>query len=457
MADYDGRLFVTEADLVGVSPVRATSFVWSIDASEFAAVSGGPYVTPLKMSPLDMPTVVPELLLHNWGDGCSVESSYLVDVVAAITDAEERRLLSHRPTRSVVVRWTGLTRSRTYKGMMSLLRHGSSRMPVPLYSDYSTVASGGAAVKTIYCETAYRRFFAGQRCVVFDLVNGEPGNIEYAIIDNVQIGYLVLITNLSNTYSQGAIVFPLMDAEVSLKDSGTFITDTLGNILFRALEVAGASATLPTASGTPDGFQEYNGDPIFAPTPYLPNSGYVMGFARTGKAAKVGRGKITDTYGSRPKFTHKLRYRKFSREDVWDVIQFFDSRRGRFRRFWFVPPENFWNFTAAISTSVSIEAVGNIEDISDFFEHVAVIMDDGTIHIRTIDNVLDNSSTWRIDFDAEIAGLVFADVARVMPAQLVRFSKDAMRERWHTDQTCDIALNMIEVLDEDSVTLLCLT
>jgi len=83
-------------------------------------------------------------------------------------------------------------------------------------------------------------------------------------------------------------------------------------------------------------------------------------------------------------------------------------------------------------------------------------MNDGTSHIRTIDNTIDNSSTWRIDFDAEIAGLVDTDVARVVPAHKIRFSKSVMKEKWHTNEVVDITLDFIEVLDEDSITIVCL-
>jgi hypothetical protein len=293
--------------------------------------------------------------------------------------------------------------------------------------------------------------------VVFDLVMGVPANIEYAVIDNVQLTHLVLVDNLVNTYSAGARVFPLMDVEVSLRDAGNFITGSIAEITITAKEVPGPSALLPTASGTPDGFEEYEDDPIFAPDPHLPNSGYGIGFARAGKLTKMGRGQTSDIYGDRPKYTHKIQYRKFTRAEVWPVIQFFDSRRGRFRRFWFVPPEDLWNLHSADAAYVSIDAVGNIEDILDFHTHVAIVRTDGSIDIRAIDGVVDNSSTWRLDFDAEIAGLTTGDIERIAPAHLVRNKTDAMKERWHTDGKCDITLEFIEVLDEDSVTLICLS
>ncbi|MCP4897888.1 MAG: hypothetical protein GY906_13025 [bacterium] len=459
MTAYLGRLLIDleDDDLVPAHYISVPSIIRSADAGLFAPATGGPYQTPQVMVPLPLPTVMAELLLHNWIQGCTVESNFNVDITSALTDAEERRLLSDRPTRSVQVRWTGLSRVRANRALMSLMRHGTSRMPVPLYSDYTQVNSLGASLKSVYCDPRYRRFFAGQRVVIFDLVQGEPANVEYAQIDNVQVTHLVLLADLVNTYSKGAYVFPLIDAEVSLQETGSFITDTIGDFIFKALEVPGASSTLPTATGTPTGYQEHNGDPVFAPDPYLPNAGYRMGFARAGKVSKSGRGQISDIYGSRPKFTHQLKYRKFTRAEAWKVIQFFDSRRARFRKFWLVPPENIWELHSIATTYANITATGNFEDIEEFFEYVAVVMKDGSIHIRTIDNVVDNSSTWRIDFDAEIAGLVPADVARFIPAHSVRFSKGFMREKWHTDQTCDIILDFVEVLAEGEVPLICLT
>jgi len=281
MTNYNGILIIGEEDLIGVSLPISTSYIYASNSDLFADAAGQPYETIRTVLPLDLPADMPSLMLHNWIEGCDVETAFNVDIVSSIEDSEERRLLS---------RWTGLSAAQSHKALMSLMRLGQARMPVPLYSDFTVVDSGGASAKSISCQGTLRRFFPGARLVIFDLVNDLPVNIEYAVINNAQAAQIVLDANLTNTYAEGAIVLPLMDCEVLLRTSGVvFRTDTVSEMLFRATEVAGPSALLASAVGTPAGFSEYEDYPIFAPTPYLPNTGYKMGFARSGKVATEHR------------------------------------------------------------------------------------------------------------------------------------------------------------------------
>ena len=460
MADYDARLFFDPLD-TDEPWVAGQGISWqllrSVEAEDLGGGASVPVVeSSLTVIPQSLPDPLPNILMFNWAGGITVSSNFQVDVLRMSTASEERRLLADRPTRRMTVRHTGLSRAEMTKIVMNLFRHGNERVPIPLYSDHSRITAT-SAIKEIFCETQYRRFFAGQRFIICDFdSNSRPTNVEWGVIDNVAATHIVPTIALAGSYGIGARVYPMIDVEIVFRDEARLFNDEKGELKISVKEIPGQSALPPTASGTPTGFVEYDDLPIFNETPDA-NFGYAPGMLRGGTQTHQGRGNVTYVMGARPQATHSLTYRALSRASAWPRIQFFDSRRGRTRAFWFISPESMWSATAIAAGSVTIVGDGNIEDIEDFHSHVAILERDGTIHIRAISNVVLASGDFRIDFDENLDTTPnLADIRRVTPAYKMRFEKNGMTEEWTTDGKCDIQFEMVELLREIEITTLCL-
>jgi len=456
MADFDGYLaHDPRTDSFVATIPTSHAFLNTRDAANFQTTTAPVITSSLVVVPKSLPSPLPTLLLLNWDDGIQITSEYQVDVIRASTVGEERRLLADRPNRVQTVKHSGLSAAEMTRTLMNLFRHGSTQVPIPLYSDHSRVTA--AAINEIFCETAYRRFFAGQRFVICDFdANSRPQNVEWGTIQAVQSTHLVPDTPLSNVYADGARVYPMIDAELVFRDEADLINDELGELFLTVREIPGPSTLPPTMSGLPTGWSVYGDYPIFDASPEA-SFGYKPGMLRVGTQTQQGRGHVIYAAGERPQATHELTYRGLSRASVWPLIEFFDSRRARLRAFWFVSPVAMWEAIAIDASSVTITGVGNLEDIEDFFDYIAIVERDGTINIRGIDNVVLVGDDFRVDFD-EVLSVVpsLANIRRTTAAHLVRFEKNSMRETWTTDGICDIQFGMIELLREIEVTVICL-
>jgi hypothetical protein len=459
MADYNGTLLFDPEDVNAEWYANYDIVHSKIRAVDAEAYSGGAVApvaaSSLTVTPKSLPSPLPTLLLYNWSDGIQLTSAYQVDVLRASTVGEERRLLAGRPNRSQTVRWTGMSQHEMTRALMNLFRHGDTQVPIPLYSDHSRVTS--AALKEIFCETAYRRFFAGQRFVICDFdENSRPQNVEWGVIDNVASTHIVPTVNLTNTYTDRARVYPMIDAELVFRDAASLVNDELGQLVLRVREIPGPSTLPPTASGNPSGWATYGDWPIFDATPEA-SFGFRPGMLRAGTQTQQGRGHVVYKMGDRPQATHSLLYRKLTRATVWPLIQFFDSRRGRLRPFWFVSPQALWNPVSIAADQIVLEGNGNIDDVENYFSYIALVERDGTVTIRGIDNVVPSGDNFRVDFDEVLTSVpAIADLRRTTAAHLMRFEKNSMTEEWTTDGICDIEFEMIELLREIEVTVLCL-
>lgn len=416
--------------------------------------SGSPgWSDPSEVTPLSLPSPLPNLLMYNWEGGAELETRYQVDVVVSRTLDEDRRLLAGRPNRSVLLRHLPISTGELWQMFANLLRHGISRVPVPIYCDHSRV-TGAASGVNIPCDTRYRRFFTGQRVLIHDwtMLDGgsRPGSYEFGEIESFTDSAITLKSSLSGSYAEGDRVLPCMDGEVELESAMELLSDSKGRISLVLDEVFGASALLPTATGTPDGYDEYNGYPILARRPSWSN--IRPSLRREGTEFGLGRGRFVETVGSRPRFLMDIGYGELSRADIWPLIQLFDSRRGRKNAFFFVQPTAMFNPDAIAAGYVDIDPYGNFEDLEDFLSYIGFVERDGTVQVKEVDFLTDNTTTWRVTFTEDLDSTPnLADLRRVTPAHLVRFDTDMMRETWRTDEACSTSFRMLELVNEQTV------
>ncbi|MFG0319868.1 MAG: hypothetical protein ACF8XB_21530 [Planctomycetota bacterium JB042] len=465
ITDYDDLTLEIEA-AGGSSTIRITAI--QLDIPD-APSSGGETVmratterievaskveqTP-SLTPLALPSVLPNLLLNNWAEvGVVCRSSYLTDVSPGVDgDSEERQGLRSRPAREVSFRTTAMTQEAGAKAHLNLARMTAHRTPGPLLCDITrvSVASSGT---TVTCPTSHRRFFVGGRVAVAEVRDGEPFNIQYGTIETVNPGSLVLSDALSGSYPKGSIVVPLIDSEISLTGGFRARTDRRGfEAQITLEEPAGAHALPPTHGLSPDATgQTYRGLPVVRPEPnwVRPVGASIV---RDGSRVDLGRASIVFPRGSRPKFAYSYSA-EMDREEWWNLLQLWDSRRASAYPFFLISPLTLFVPVEVATDRVDVPATGNLEDLQDFLEFVVLETDENEPIIREVESFTDQGDRYRIVFDEPIPPLSVPDIKRLTSAHHSRFVQDTLEESWITDNRVRVDLDTIEVVGRDPVVL----
>lgn len=404
------------------------------------------------VNPHSLPAVLANIFSHNWAAQAKLESAYGT-AIATSSDAlaEERRGLVDRPYRTLMVRFLGFDKNEVTRLSMTAMRLCQQWFtPIPLFTDFSKVTATSSGT-TIYCDTRWRRFFLGCRVMIHSWdANHRPANVEYGLIQAFDDTSITLQAPLAGSFPVKSRVYPCIEAQLSLEPSDmNLVTDEVLDMSLTVKEAVGPSALPSTITGfaNPPGFQTWNSRPIFdVPSDWSAN--IRSGVHREGESSISGRSEIIRPDGPRAQFLHEMRLTLLSRAKFWKVLQFFDSRMGRLRSFYMVDPATKFKANSVLTTEVRIKPVGNIEDLQAFMSHIAVVMRDGTVHVRNVTSVTVDGAEWVVAVGSVLPSITFGNVRKVTQAFLVRLRDDAMTEEWTTDELCSISLWGVEVLDD---------
>jgi hypothetical protein len=406
------------------------------------------------LTPQSLPAVLSRELIANWSQRIQVISEYQTDITQALDTNEERLQLVDRPLRTQSVQLSGMNKDQSAELFNLAMRLGKERQILPLYPDRSRLtATAAAAQKEVQCTTAYRRFHKAQRVMVHDWsASGEIGTVELGVIDEVLSDRLVLVSNLSNTFDTSSRVYPLLDTEIQLNNRWDLFTRETASGVLRASEIVGHHTLPATVPRDSDGFSAtHNGLAIFSPKADW-TTGARVGVIREGSSSIVGRGRVINTRGTRPRLEFTQSFTFLSREDWWNLHRFLDARRGRAYPFFYAAPHDLFTPTALTSTTLTVEALRNTEDFEDFIQYLAIKLYDGTIHIRGYTSpITDLGSTWEIDFDTPLLGVSLSDVQSVTSAHKVRNKTDQMVESWLNDEVVQMDVTFQELPKDESV------
>jgi hypothetical protein len=404
---------------------------------------------------------VPTALLHynhNWIEGVSLTSSYNTDVSKAATSiAEERRQLLDRPYRDLEVNWLIRDAENVDTFLVELRRYNQERMAVPLYMDTTELTqNAGIGQPYAYCDTTRRRFFpSGMVAVVEYGTEGAVGTVEYKQIREKLGNRLRFTSNFTNAFTAGrTAILPLVMVHEVLDMGFEEATEHTYIVKASFREVYGKTALPPVATDVPSNFYEYLGYPIFDVGPDWSN-GIEVRFLREGSMQTSGRGEQVDARGDRQRRVHKLPFLE-QRARAWDLISFFDSRRGRARAYWLIDYENVWDVLSFElgDTVLVIDPLGDFDSFVGEFDYAGITLSDGVSVVReavTIEEVL---GTWKITLDSALpSGYTAGDVQRFGRARLTRNRSDSLTEKWHSTNACSIDLETVELLEEKDVDL----
>lgn len=396
------------------------------------------------------------VFLHNWATAASMRTSFRTSVVASPdSGAEARRGLNVKPFRTLDLEWMvcdGLTLERLERLEVFLRRVTDQRFQVPIYMDQQELdASYISADDTIMVRTDQGRFFQGARVAIVQLDHcNQPISFSFHSIQTMTNASLTFDATLGVDIVAGSYVFPIMDCEVALEVSATYTTARVPVVKITVVEVPGPSQLPPLKSDNPSGASiAHDGRPVWFEEPDW-TTGVTKGRSRQGSRNADGRADFVSVEGDRSRQTHKFVITG-KRTDMWNALEFFETRRGRLRSFWHIDQDQYYNAVDLDpgGTFVGVSEIGDINDLIEESEAFGIVMADGSHYVSDVASILQILTVFRITMATGFpSGLQFADLHRTARARLVRFASDEFTETWTHTGYMTAGIDVIEVLNE---------
>jgi hypothetical protein len=463
------RASVTRLDAEVATKAQATSTTATVQVSRVSAEMLARRGSTTMVSPLALASGI-EVFLHNWVDEAVLRSAYETDIsTSPNTGAESRRSLTVKPSRTLELLWQihssdDEQRFRFDKLLLTLRKITDERLAVPLYMDQRELGVAYTSFDdTVFFDTTRGRWFIGARVVIVEFDwDGSYLFHSFHLISSLQSDRLVFASSLGVAVSANAVILPMIDCEVILEAKAKYFS--AGNIAIKLelQEIAGSSQLPALKSDFPSDTDSFDDAPIFD---YDPDwvDGIEKGRIRQGQRYRQGRTDRVYTAAARSREWHKLNLTGLRascaanvREDIWRVVEFFDTRRGRTRSFWNIDQEQVWKISS-IDASGGFVSVDEINDFNDFKEEleggwIGLVMSDGTKYVREAVTVQQILTVFRITVNPPLpVNLDVDQVFRVATARRVRFDKDELEERWKHTGYMGTTLELIETLEENSV------
>lgn len=393
----------------------------------------------------------------DWSEPVRVTTNWQTSIVPNQKDGESRRALIGRPTRKVDASVLALNQSETAKQLSLLSRSGFSRTLFPLYPDQvnpSKDYSSGTSTIEIQQNLAYYRFLENQNFVIYD---PETGDFEIRQISSVttgngtsEISFNIAVPKAN----KNSLIMPMIQSRLRLDSDAEAITDRVLRSSMTGQELPG-NWTLPPANDVnqnPPMMQTYNGLPVWTMDPDFKNR-IKINYTRTGRYTGVGTTQIASVYGDKARQSRSFEVEFDRREDYWELLRLFDSRAGRTHS-WYLPSfTSEYEITQFTPGGIRVKSFGPIEDW-DFRPLVSITLFDGTIEIRQISTVTTNGEEDIIVFsDGAFNETDLSKVDKAGSAQQVRFQDDEIVEEWSTDGVVTVDFSVVEVIQENTITL----
>ncbi len=395
----------------------------------------------------------------NWKQGISVVTSFDTHISKSVSGAESRKSLLWTPGRRIEFLTTGISRERSSQHIAFALNRADSRTLVPVWSDYTTVTAYAADV--VDCDTTFRRIFKGQKFMIFtpgaDGEIGSPSTSTFGVFSSGKVdgaGFFAALDGAGFPLV-GAIIVPLTTMEITLIAPAKLHTATIMESMFKGREVIGSSQLPPTIykGALPPFGTTFQGRFVFDLDEINWRSNPRVTTRRAGQSSATARGRIVYTRETRALFEFYLMFTGATREDVWRVLQVFESHRGRGATFWVNYPYTlFTGATSSGATTVAVVATATekllVQEYNDYVKFLAV-KKDGILYIVEVDSVGGGFSVTGPGFDIEVLNLPTAlqsgTFEYITSGHMVRFRNDSLTERWKTTDLAELTTAMVEL------------
>lgn len=327
--------------------------------------------------------------------------------------------------------------------MRKLYRYADGTFLIPLWPDKTAITSSAASGQAdVDCDTQYRHFYAGRQVIIVDPDNFET-NYATGIIDSLTASTITLTENLSATWDYGWVM-PLYEFRIGNLHNmdRRFGGNGLGGFSVQAIEAfeesRSFSYTLPSSVA-----DTYNSKDLFL---FKPVKSMKTGYQRPGEFSQwLGMGYYYSQYdrgdGKSSDRFFELQLLLSRYQDISEVLDFYDSKRGSMESF-YVPT---WNNDLVVT-----EAIGETDtDISvqnsDYAKnrHVVFFMPDGSKEYRQVTA----TDTEQITIDSAIGAVSNYSELCISYLNECRFSGDRIAMDMIRDGAarCGVALKALPV------------
>ena len=389
----------------------------------------------------------------NWKNPVTVRTGFETRIEQALTLSEQRRLLRGTPRRSISCTLTGTGRVETLSARQLLTRRSMAGFLMPLYSDQielTAAANSPATTATVLTSDA-RRCFVGDRAVLMSRKNGVTSDFEVVEVSGVASQTITFTGGITGDYPAGSVLIPLMESHmVDSYSNGFVLTDDKADFQnFTAQEIVGPTQIegVSTVGSNPSGFDTFDSLPVFdGPIDY---SQIRFGLNRIGAFSDVGIGQLPVFYGERAVQTFSALVQCTNRAHAWDLLRFFESRGGRAYPFFFRSPLKDYLYAGVNGNNLLVEDTGDLLDWN-YRPYLVMELSDGSYDYREINTVTQNGSNHEISF---VGGDALGTVVSARQLFKVRMFRDEIAERWLTTDRCQMTLEVVEVLEEKTVSM----
>jgi hypothetical protein len=409
----------------------------------------------------------PALFLHDWTNGLVVRTSWVTDVAPVQSAGEVRSGLTPKPSRLIDVVYRAAAQIEAALLRSCLQRMAMARTPVPLFCDQSLLtAAASAAATRLTCDTADRRFFVGGRVAIWPATATTVATSFDMVLITAVDGTGLDVAAITNAYDAGAVVAPVIEADLVPQVSATYVTDAVLTAQLTFREAVGAATLDPilAVGSTPDGISSYDSLPILAAAADWSGSSaggastaLVGGAFRANETSQVGLVNYTEVHGTRAQLSQGPAFLQLDREAAFGLLGFYDGRGGRQKPFWGVNLTNDFAATAAITsgaTTVTLTATAPLLDW-DWRKDgggLAIVLEDDTVVIRSITSVSRAAGVDTVTLASALPAFTggTAAVARISMAFRSRFGSDEVQEQWVSDTAVQVTLPQVEVVREQA-------
>jgi len=229
---------------------------------------------------------------------------------------------------------------------------------IPLWTDETTISSQAASGQKIINvgSTSDRHFYAGRKCIIIN--PDDTTDYEYGTIDSLTSSQITVVDNLSATWPVSSLVIPLYAFRFEKKQSIAAVIQNYQKFDFNITE-AYETARDFTYSVPASGADTYESIDLFLqPFHGEMNYSYNRDYSYL---QYLGLGVAYSEFDAGENIMGiKASLMRSTRSEIWETLDFFDSKQGRLSRFW-VPT---WSKDIVPNVAIgATDTVINIENI----------------------------------------------------------------------------------------------
>ena len=387
-------------------------------------------------------------LAPDWYNGVKIKRAWRNNVLFSLDRSEQRSLLVSYPERSLAFMLMPMSASENNYVKRKLYRAKDKVFGVPWWCDRTettALVNPGSGTTVSVGSTDYRNFDVGGLCVLIQ----DENNYEVKEIVSITSTTITVDSAFLGTWQTPTDVYPVLQGRLitttnDLKYETSYISQPL---LVEVKESFDGDVTRRTFSGS--SYSSYNGSAVFNRKP-----NWVGGLTQSVEVFPNITQYLSKEYSyafqSEGRIANKATHLFESREDIYNVVKFFDECKGRYEDFWYPT----WTDDVVITAPfTNTDTTITIEDIEwdSYYKYndaygrfVLIVLPDGTEVIR---KVISAPTSTSLQLDSAI-GYTVTSTYGVMCTFLVfgRFSTDDIEVTYVTEEVAESELKFTSIL-----------